>query len=257
MLFADLGADVVRIDRPDARAGADFIMGRGKRSIAIDLKSAQGVEAALSILDKAEALIEGFRPGVMERLGVGPEVALSRNPKLVYGRMTGWGQTGPWSSMAGHDIDYIALTGDSYAQGLGDWLHSLDPLGNGAFGSAHVIHELSGRDVITLGYGGAGSIGSLVMRPLEFLAGVDRRRRLHPRPPDLLIAYFYEGNDLLDTLLELASFSVEERVRGQPGNPDPQALSGFRALFAPACSASISRIRRCVFSRESRSSSLS
>ena len=117
MLFADLGADVVRIDRPDGRPGADFIMGRGKRSIAIDLKNAQGVEAALSILDKADALIEGFRPGVMERLGVGPDIVLRRNPKLVYGRMTGWGQTGPWSSMAGHDIDYIALTGALHTMG--------------------------------------------------------------------------------------------------------------------------------------------
>ncbi|HEY7798172.1 MAG TPA: CaiB/BaiF CoA-transferase family protein [Hyphomonadaceae bacterium] len=117
MLFADLGADVVRIDRPDTRPGADFIMGRGKRSIAIDLKNAQGVEAALAIVDKADALIEGFRPGVMERLGVGPDIVLRRNPKLVYGRMTGWGQTGPWSTMAGHDIDYIALTGALHTMG--------------------------------------------------------------------------------------------------------------------------------------------
>jgi alpha-methylacyl-CoA racemase len=117
MLMADLGADVVRIDRKGTQPGADFIMGRGKRSIAIDLKHRDGAEAALSILSKADAVIEGFRPGVMERLGLGPDVALKRNPKLVYGRMTGWGQTGPWSSMAGHDIDYIALTGALYAMG--------------------------------------------------------------------------------------------------------------------------------------------
>jgi alpha-methylacyl-CoA racemase len=117
MLLADLGADVVRIDRKGSQTGGDFVMGRGKRSIAIDLKHAQGVEATLDLIGKADALFEGFRPGVMERLGLGPEVALKRNPKLVYGRMTGWGQTGPWASMAGHDIDYIALTGALHAMG--------------------------------------------------------------------------------------------------------------------------------------------
>jgi alpha-methylacyl-CoA racemase len=117
MLLADLGADVVRIDRKDAPAGGDFVMNRGKRSIAIDLKHKDGAEAALAILEKADALIEGFRPGVMERLGLGPDAVLKRNPRLVFGRMTGWGQTGPWSSMAGHDIDYIALTGALHAMG--------------------------------------------------------------------------------------------------------------------------------------------
>jgi alpha-methylacyl-CoA racemase len=117
MLMADMGADVVRIDRKGTQPGADFIMGRGKRSIAIDLKHKDGVEAALAVIGKADALIEGFRPGVMERLGLGPDVALKRNPRIVYGRMTGWGQTGPWSQMAGHDIDYIALTGALGAMG--------------------------------------------------------------------------------------------------------------------------------------------
>jgi alpha-methylacyl-CoA racemase len=116
MLLADMGADVVRIDRADARALSD-LANRGKRSVAVDLKKPEGVEAALSLMDQADALIEGFRPGVMERLGVGPDVALTRNPKLVYGRMTGWGQTGPWASMAGHDIDYIALTGALHTMG--------------------------------------------------------------------------------------------------------------------------------------------
>lgn len=118
MLLADLGADVVRIDRAESvgRSHPD-LANRGKRSVAIDLKKPEGVEAALSLMDKADGLIEGFRPGVMERLGVGPEVALKRNPKLVFGRMTGWGQTGPWSSMAGHDIDYIALTGALHTMG--------------------------------------------------------------------------------------------------------------------------------------------
>ncbi len=117
MLLADMGADVVRIDRKGAQPGADHLMGRGKRSIAIDLKHKDGVEAALAIIEKADALFEGFRPGVMERLGLGPEIALKRNPRVVYGRMTGWGQTGPWASMAGHDIDYIAVTGALHAMG--------------------------------------------------------------------------------------------------------------------------------------------
>ncbi|MDP3495367.1 MAG: CaiB/BaiF CoA-transferase family protein [Hyphomonadaceae bacterium] len=118
MLLADLGADVVRIDRAESvgRAAPD-IMNRGKRSVAVDLKRPEGVEAALSLIGQTDALIEGFRPGVMERLGVGPEVALKRNPRIVYGRMTGWGQTGPWSTMAGHDIDYIALTGALHTMG--------------------------------------------------------------------------------------------------------------------------------------------
>ncbi len=118
MLLADLGADVVRLDRAESvgRSHPD-LANRGKRSIAVDLKKPEGVEAALSLIEKADGLIEGFRPGVMERLGLGPDVALERNPKLVFGRMTGWGQTGPWSSMAGHDIDYIALTGALHTMG--------------------------------------------------------------------------------------------------------------------------------------------
>ena len=121
MLLADMGADVVRIDRAES-VGRSYpdLANRGKRSIAVDLKKPEGIEAALSLMDKADGLIEGFRPGVMERLGVGPEVALKRNAKLVYGRMTGWGQTGPWSSMAGHDIDYIALTGALHTMGRKD-----------------------------------------------------------------------------------------------------------------------------------------
>ena len=118
MLLADLGADVVRIDRAEsAGRGHPDLANRGKRSIAVDLKKPEGIEAALSLIEKADGLLEGFRPGVMERLGVGPDVALKRNPRLVYGRMTGWGQTGPWSQMAGHDIDYIALTGALHTMG--------------------------------------------------------------------------------------------------------------------------------------------
>ena len=123
MMLADMGADVLLIDRtadPRLGIGRDRwfeVMLRGRRSATLDLKSKDGVEAALQLAAKADALIEGFRPGVMERLGLGPEVLLKKNPKLVYGRMTGWGQEGPLAPRAGHDINYIALTGVLHAIG--------------------------------------------------------------------------------------------------------------------------------------------
>jgi len=116
MLLADLGADVLLVERtgePDALTGAGpaAIYNRGKRSVAIDLKTKRGAQAVLRLADTAEALIEGMRPGVMERLGLGPDVCHARNPRLVYGRMTGWGQTGPLAQAAGHDNNYIGLSG--------------------------------------------------------------------------------------------------------------------------------------------------
>jgi alpha-methylacyl-CoA racemase len=112
MLLSDMGAEVIRIDRKGGRTpGKGEVTYRGRKAVALDMKKPEAVEAALKLIDKADALIEGFRPGVMERLGVGPDVCLKRNPKLVYGRMTGWGQTGPLADAAGHDINYIALTG--------------------------------------------------------------------------------------------------------------------------------------------------
>lgn len=114
MMLADMGAEVLRIDRAD-RVGEPGINGdllaRGRRSVGVDLKSPAGVEVVLRLLEKADALFEGFRPGVMERLGLGPDVCLGRNPALVYGRMTGWGQEGPMAQAAGHDINYISLAG--------------------------------------------------------------------------------------------------------------------------------------------------
>jgi alpha-methylacyl-CoA racemase len=118
MLFSDMGAEIVRIDRKGGRQPVKAeIYTRGRGTVQLDMKKPQAVEAALKLIDRADALIEGFRPGVMERLGVGPDVCLKRNPKLVYGRMTGWGQTGPLASTAGHDINYIALTGALHAIG--------------------------------------------------------------------------------------------------------------------------------------------
>ena len=117
MMLADMGADVIVIDRAEAsglglnRERWYDTMMRGRRSVTLDMKSPGGAQAALELIGKADALIEGFRPGVMERLGVGPDAALAKNPKLVYGRMTGWGQDGPMAPRAGHDINYIALAG--------------------------------------------------------------------------------------------------------------------------------------------------
>ncbi len=118
MLLSDMGADVVRIDRKGAGDGGPWqVVNRGRRSVGLDLKSEADRETALALIGKADALIEGFRPGVMERLGLGPEPCLQRNRRLVYGRMTGWGQTGPLANAAGHDLNYIALTGALHAMG--------------------------------------------------------------------------------------------------------------------------------------------
>lgn len=121
MLLSDLGADVVRIDRKGGRGGnPSDVTSRGRRSIALDLKNPAAIETCLKLIENADAVFEGFRPGVMERLGLGPDVCLKRNPKLVYGRMTGWGQTGPWAHAAGHDMNYIAITGALHAIGTKD-----------------------------------------------------------------------------------------------------------------------------------------
>jgi alpha-methylacyl-CoA racemase len=126
MLLADMGAEVVRVDRAanvgqdTGREGEDprfSLLLRSRRNIAVDLKNPDGSAAVLRMIDRADALIEGFRPGVMERLGLGPDSCLARNPRLVYGRMTGWGQDGPIANTAGHDINYIALSGALYSIG--------------------------------------------------------------------------------------------------------------------------------------------
>ena len=117
MMLADMGADVIRIDRAGHASGGDpavppsDILNRGRRSVALDLKSPEGVAVLLDLVEQADGLIEGFRPGVAERLGFGPDVCSERNPRLVFGRMTGWGQDGPYAPTAGHDINYIALGG--------------------------------------------------------------------------------------------------------------------------------------------------
>src|SRR5258707_2005636 len=140
MLLSDMGAEIIRVDRA-AMVGLDTdrdgndsrfnLLARGRRNIAVDLKNPAAVDAVLRLIDQADALLEGFRPGVMERLGLGPDLCLARNPKLVYGRMTGWGQDGPIAPTAGHDINYIPLSGvlHSIAQSGGAPGAPLDPRG--------------------------------------------------------------------------------------------------------------------------------
>jgi alpha-methylacyl-CoA racemase len=120
-MLADMGADIIRIDRKGDKGRGVHpkynILHRSRRSVVLDLKKPEGIEAALKLIGQADALIEGFRPGVMERIGLGPDVCLKRNPRIVYGRMTGWGQEGPISQAAGHDINYISLVGALHAIG--------------------------------------------------------------------------------------------------------------------------------------------
>ena len=151
MMLADHGAEVIRIERP-GETFAPHSLARGRRSIALDLKDPEGAAIARKLCATADGLIEGNRPGVMERLGLGPDIALARNPKLVYGRMTGWGQTGPYAKAAGHDMNYIAITGALHAIGTGDKpvppLNLVGDFGGGAlylaFGLlAGVIHARS------------------------------------------------------------------------------------------------------------------
>ncbi len=144
MLLSDMGAEVLRIDRAeDANLGIPTdskysVLNRGRRSVAVDLKRKEGTAVALKLIERADALIEGFRPGVMERLGLGPEQCLARNPRLVYGRMTGWGQEGPLAQAAGHDINYIALIGA---------LHSIGRKGEAPVPPLNLVGDFGGGGV--------------------------------------------------------------------------------------------------------------
>jgi alpha-methylacyl-CoA racemase len=156
MLLADLGADVVRIERAGGNGWPNPIVDRGRATMVVDIHSEQGREVCLDASDRADVVIEGFRPGVMERLGLGPDVLQTRNPGLVYGRVTGWGQTGPLAKSAGHDINYIAVTGALAAMGRPDDpvappLNLVGDIGGGslflAFGIMAALYErqVSGR----------------------------------------------------------------------------------------------------------------
>lgn len=148
MLLSDMGAEVIRVERTSggmsAGGNAGDVLARGRRSIAVNLKSPEGVEAVLKLLESADALVEGYRPGVMEKLGLGPDVCLQRNPRLVFGRMTGWGQHGPLSRAAGHDINYIAITGALDAIGRKDSgpVPPLNLLGDFGGGSLYLVMGL-------------------------------------------------------------------------------------------------------------------
>ena len=157
MMLADMGAQIIRIDRSasvgQANKGRVDILARGRSSIGVDLKNPKGVETVLRLIDGADVLIEGFRPGVTERLGLGPDVCLARNPRLVYGRMTGWGQQGPMAQAAGHDINYIALSGALHAIGEAGGkpvppLNLVGDFGGGgmllAFGIVAALYERNG-----------------------------------------------------------------------------------------------------------------
>jgi len=191
MLFSDLGADVVRVDRasdarkPDPRPG---VLGRGRRSVAVDLKHEAGLGALMGLVERADALFEGFRPGVAERLGCGPDACFERNARLVYGRMTGWGQTGPWSNMAGHDINYIALSGALGAIGRSGEapvppLNLLGDFGGGgmllAFGMLAALHEarISGRgQVVDASMVEGSALLSTVIHEMMAMGGWNRER---------------------------------------------------------------------------------
>lgn len=147
MVLADLGAEVVRVDRAGSDTpGLSFtprfdVLNRGKKSVAVDMKNTHGLEVVLRLAAASDVLIEGFRPGVTERLGVGPAECLARNQKLVYGRMTGWGQDGPWATIAGHDIDYIAINGTLHT--IGDAENPIPPLNLvGDFGGGGMLLAL-------------------------------------------------------------------------------------------------------------------
>lgn len=167
MLLSDLGAEIIRIDRQQPISGRidhdprSQILNRGRRSIAVDLKNPDGQAAVLRLIDQADALIEGYRPGVMERLGFGPDICMERNPRLVYGRMTGWGQDGPLAAAPGHDINYIALTGTLHAIGRKDGpptppLNLVGDFGGGAYlamGLLAAILEVKGSGLEVKGSG--------------------------------------------------------------------------------------------------------
>lgn len=155
MMLADMGAEIIRVDRAGSvgnPAAKTDILARGRKSIGVDLKNEAGVETVLKLVESADVLIEGFRPGVTERLGLGPDACLARNPRLVYGRMTGWGQTGDMAHVAGHDINYISLSGALHAIGEEDGrpvppLNLVGDFGGGgmllAFGIAAALFETS------------------------------------------------------------------------------------------------------------------
>ena len=193
MLLADMGADVVLVDRPGARTADPLqIVNRGRTVVAADLKAPADKEQILALLDATDVLVEGFRPGVMERLGLGPEVVMARNPTLIYGRMTGWGQQGLLANTAGHDINYIALTGALAAIGPKDRpTPPLNLVGDYAGGSLYLalgvlaaVHEArsSGRGQVV----DAAITDGVIQLMTHFIAQQQRGRFTEQRESNML-----------------------------------------------------------------------
>jgi alpha-methylacyl-CoA racemase len=257
MLLADMGADVVRVDRIDALdadpGAARFdVLGRGRRSVAVDLKHPQGREVVLRLAERADALIEGFRPGVTERLGVGPEECCARNPRLVYGRMTGWGQQGPLAHAAGRDVNYVALSGTLAMIGRAGAppvppLKLVGDFGGGgmllAFGVLCALHEAA-----TSGQGQV--VDAAMVDGAALLAAMFHGMRAagdwsDERGTNLLDggAYFYEVYETADGRyvsigpLDAASYAVMVELTGlaEDGGgplPDPDDRSAWPAMKA-------------------------
>jgi alpha-methylacyl-CoA racemase len=159
MLLSDMGAEILRIDRLGAECSPRDVLSRGRRSLAVDLKTPRGVDQCLSLMACADVVIEGFRPGVMERRGLGPDVALATNPRLIYGRMTGWGQVGPLAQAAGHDINYIAITGALAGVGPADGvpLPPLNLVGDFGGGSLYLALGIAAA-LFERGHSGKGQV---------------------------------------------------------------------------------------------------
>src|SRR5687768_16490937 len=208
MLLADLGADVIRVDRPGDGGISRFgdIVGRGKRSITLNLKQPSAVEAALKVLETCDVLLEGFRPGVMERLGLGPDDVAAHNPRIVYARLTGWGQEGPLALRAGHDINYIAVSGVLHAIGRKDE-PPLPPLnlvgdfaGGGLLCAFGIVCALMERQRSGKGQVVDAAMVDGAMNLFSFLASAVHANMWGPRGTNLLDtgAHFYEVYETSD-----------------------------------------------------------
>src|SRR6266700_2819644 len=206
MVLADLGAEVLRIDRPGQANRRIDLVSRGRRRVAIDLKRPDGLAAALGLIGRADVLVEGYRPGVAERLGVGPRVCLERNPALIYARITGWGQDGPYAQVPGHDINYVALAG------------ALDPLRRGGLPPAPPLNLLGD-------YGGGGML--LVIGILSALF-----ERFHSGAGQVVDAAMIDGVALLTTLFH--GMRAEELWSDVPGTNVLDLGSPFYNVYETA-----------------------
>jgi len=248
MMLADMGADVIRVDRPQPAMAGDYL-GRGKRSVILDLRTPGGARAALGLAERADVLIEGFRPGVAERLGIGPRDCLARNPRLVYGRMTGWGQDGPLAHAAGHDITYLAITGVLHAIGQRDGppavpLNIVGDFGGGAlYLTSGVLAALlaarrSGRGQVVDAaiVDGVSSLATMTYEMLAAGAWRDERgvNLLDGGAPWYDVYQTSDGQWMAVGALEEKFFAEFTRLLGLEGisRPDPELRDRIAAAFA-------------------------